>query len=98
MNAADAFVLTSVCEGLPVALLEAGACALPAVATDVPGTREAVIDGKTAQLVLPGAQGPLYRAMKSMMDWAPEARSSMGERARQHVVDNSHTSQTIIIS
>jgi glycosyltransferase involved in cell wall biosynthesis len=39
---ADAYVLSSVEEGFPMALLEAMACSLPAVATEVSGVRELV--------------------------------------------------------
>jgi glycosyltransferase involved in cell wall biosynthesis len=42
MNAADGFVMSSVVEGLPVALLEAAASGVPVVATDAGGVREAV--------------------------------------------------------
>lgn len=38
-------------EGLPVSLLEAGACARPMIATDVPGCREIVIDGENGIMI-----------------------------------------------
>jgi glycosyltransferase involved in cell wall biosynthesis len=38
-------------EGLPKALLEAAACGLPVITTDVPGCRDAVDDGSTGLLV-----------------------------------------------
>ena len=51
LHAADAIVLTSRTEGLPGALIEAGLCGVPAVATDVGGVGEIVIDGQTGRLV-----------------------------------------------
>jgi glycosyltransferase involved in cell wall biosynthesis len=87
MRAADGFVLSSLREGLPMGLLEASACALPAVATDVPGTREVIVDGKTGRLALAGDAAALGEAMTRMMRTPPEERRTMGERARQHVMD-----------
>jgi glycosyltransferase involved in cell wall biosynthesis len=46
----DVFVQTSRSEGLPGAVREAMAMAVPVVATDVGGTREAVLHGKTGYL------------------------------------------------
>ncbi len=86
MQAADGFVLSSRWEGLPMALLEAAACGLPAVATDVPGTREAVMDGETGLLAAPGNGLALEGAMSGMMRMSAEERGKMGERARQRVV------------
>jgi glycosyltransferase involved in cell wall biosynthesis len=88
MQAADAFVLSSRWEGLPMALLEAAACALPAVATDVPGTREVVVHGQTGWLVTAGDSSALASAMTAMMCSSAQQRSAMGERARQYVVDH----------
>ncbi len=47
----DIFVLSSLWEGLPLVVLEAMAASKPVVATKVPGTAEAVVDGKTGLLV-----------------------------------------------
>lgn len=87
MQAADGFVLSSRWEGLPMALLEAAACALPAVATDVPGTREAVAHGNTGILVRPGNDLALQAGMTKLMQTAPGERTQMGHRARQRVID-----------
>jgi len=50
MSFCDVFLFPSFHEGLPVVLLEAGAAGLPVVASRIPGSIEAVQDGKTAQL------------------------------------------------
>jgi glycosyltransferase involved in cell wall biosynthesis len=87
MQAADGFVQSSRWEGLPMGLLEAAACALPAVATDVPGTREAIIDGQTGWLAAPNSAAALQDAMTRMMRLPAEGRRGLGERARQFILD-----------
>ncbi|MDM8515163.1 glycosyltransferase [Desulfobacterales bacterium HSG16] len=49
----DMFVLPSLYEGLPLCLLEAGACGLPIVTTDVPGNNEFVQHGYNGLLAPP---------------------------------------------
>ena len=83
MQAADGFVLSSRYEGLPMVLLEAGACGLPAVATDVPGTREVIVNGETGWLAPAGDADALAQAMAKLMRTPPEERRAMGERARR---------------
>jgi glycosyltransferase involved in cell wall biosynthesis len=87
LQAADGFVLASRWEGLPMALLEAAAFGLPSVATDVPGSREVVLDGETGTLVPPLDASALAWAMTAMMRTPMEARRRMGARARQRVVE-----------
>jgi glycosyltransferase involved in cell wall biosynthesis len=88
MQAADGYVLSSRYEGLPMVLLEAGACELPAVATDVPGTREVVVDGDTGWLAPAGDPERLARAMRGLMRTPLKSRRAMGKRARQRVVEH----------
>tara|TARA_B100000029_G_scaffold217062_1_gene214870 strand:+ start:22256 stop:23386 length:1131 start_codon:yes stop_codon:yes gene_type:complete len=50
-NKAHIFVLPSYREGLPQAALEAGACSMPLIVTDVNGCRDCIINGETGFLV-----------------------------------------------
>ncbi len=51
----DLFVLPSIYEGFPLAILEAMAAALPCVVSDVDGVAEAVVDGETGFVCPPNA-------------------------------------------
>ena len=88
MNAADAYVLSSAWEGMPMVLLEASACGLPIVATDVGGNSEVVLDGRTGYIVPSRNPEALALAMEKMMALSPEQRSEMGEAGRAHIEDN----------
>ena len=82
LAAADAFALTSDREGLSMSVLEAMRAALPVVATDVGGNREAVADGVTGVLVAahaPAAVGPALAAL--LLD--PARARAMGAEGRR---------------
>jgi glycosyltransferase involved in cell wall biosynthesis len=87
MQGADGFVLSSRYEGLPMVLLEAGACGVPAVATDVPGTREVVTDGVNGWLARSEDPISLNEAMARLMQMPLEDRYAMGECARRRVIN-----------
>ncbi len=63
---ADVLLLTSRTEGLPAAILEAGASSVPAVAVDVGGVREAVLDGETGFVVGRDSGDGLTKALTSL--------------------------------
>jgi glycosyltransferase involved in cell wall biosynthesis len=88
MQAADGIVLSSRYEGLPMVLLEAGACGVPAVATDVAGTREVILKEETGWLAAAGDPDGLATAMNRLMHTPAKQRRELGARARQHVVRN----------
>lgn len=87
MRAADGFVLSSRWEGLPMGLLEASACALPVVATNVPGSWEIVVHGYSGLLAGAGDVPGLAAAMTRLMQTPPRERRAMGERAQQMVME-----------
>lgn len=63
-------VLPSYREGTPRALLEAAACGIPMIATDVPGCREVVVDQENGLLVPPADSAALASAMVELIgDW-----------------------------
>lgn len=90
----DMLVLPSRSEGLPLALLEAMAAALPAVAADVGGVREAAIDGKTALLVPPGQPSAMAAAIARLCGDAP-LRTAMGQAALQRFNERFELSKMI---
>ena len=78
---ADAFVLSSHHEGLPVALMEASSVGLPIVASRVGGIPQALEDEVDALLVPPGDPGLLAQAMKRLAS-DPELRDRLGRNAK----------------
>jgi glycosyltransferase involved in cell wall biosynthesis len=88
MAAADAYVMSSAWEGLPMVLLEAAASALPIVTTAVGGTDEIVRDGMNGFLASAKHAGALAEAMQRMEQLPVESRLSMGLAGRDHVTKN----------
>ena len=80
MNAFDVFVLPSLHEGVPMALLEAMALGVPVVASRVGGIPEVVEDGKEALLVPPSNSEALAIALDSLAS-SLERRSSLAQAA-----------------
>ena len=85
ISASTAVVLPSYREGLPQALLEAGAIGRPAVATDVPGCRDVIVAGETGLLCRPRDAASLADGIRQMMELSHEERVAMGEAARRRV-------------
>ncbi|MEX1124455.1 MAG: glycosyltransferase family 4 protein [Acidimicrobiia bacterium] len=81
---ANVLLLTSRTEGLPGAVLEAGAASVAAVALDVGGVREAVRDGVSGIVVDRNEDDGLVRAL-SLMAADPELARRMGRAARLHI-------------
>jgi glycosyltransferase involved in cell wall biosynthesis len=86
MRAADAFVLSSLYEGMPLVLLEAAATELPIVATNVGGIGELVVQNKTGLLVPPRDAESLAGAAQSLMSLSADERRHMGKEGRDFVV------------
>lgn len=87
MNAADVFLLASDIEGLPMALLEAAASGLPAVATAVGGVPDVLADRVTGHVVPPGDLSAFAAAMGRVASAPPEVRARMGSAARDRVIE-----------
>jgi colanic acid/amylovoran biosynthesis glycosyltransferase len=68
-------------EGIPVSLMEALACALPVVASDLSGIPELVRPGETGTLVPPANAAALAEALASVYA-APQAAVRLGEAGR----------------
>ncbi len=83
----DVFVLPSVKEGLPFALLEALGAARPVVATTVGGVPEVILDGQTGFLVPASDPEALGRAIIALLQ-NPQQAHAMGEAGRKRVQEH----------
>jgi glycosyltransferase involved in cell wall biosynthesis len=80
----DIFVLQSLSEGCPVALLEAMACGKACVATDVAGARDIIEDGRDGILV-PPKDPPALATAFAKLGQSSSFRRKLGELARRKV-------------
>ena len=74
--------LSSEREGAPVCLMEAAACAVPAVAPAIGGIPELIADGETGFVTTPGDAEELAHALERLLADA-ELRHSLGSAARR---------------
>lgn len=81
---ADALVLPSFAEGVPVTLMEAMASGLPVLATRVGGISELVEDGVSGYLVPPGNVDALTARLRDLLG-DPQLRAQMGAAGRAKV-------------
>lgn len=87
-RAATMFVLPSVREGMPIALLEGMASGLPCIASLLPGATDVLIeDGVNGRLIQPGDTGSFAGAIRGLLA-DPEAAARLGQAARQTVEAN----------
>lgn len=85
LSAADAFVLSSRAEAMPISLLEAASACLPCVASDVGAVRELVSDRQTGFVVPPSDAEVMGQAMAEVVRMTGPERAAMGERGRSLV-------------
>ncbi len=86
LAAADLFVLPSLWEGLPLALLEAMGAGKPIVATRVEGVEDVLVDGQNGYLVPPADAEALAAATIRLLS-DEESQRMFGKRAKALIED-----------
>ncbi|HIH73787.1 MAG TPA: glycosyltransferase family 4 protein [Methanosarcina sp.] len=90
ISASDILVLPSLSEGRPNVVLEALACEVPVVATDVGGIPELMIDGKTGYLI--PAKNSIELSKKIIKLLKDESlREKMGKFGRKSIMERGFT-------
>jgi glycosyltransferase involved in cell wall biosynthesis len=84
LAASDVFVLPSLWEGLPMALIEAMASGLPVIATLVSGSQQVVEHNQSGILVPPGEVAALRQAMEALLS-DPERAKLLGKAAQRRI-------------
>lgn len=96
---ADVYVLPSIqdsqgnVDGLPTVLIEALACGLPVIASDIGGVRLVIKDGENGLLIPPGDSQSLGKALDQLLSDGNE-RYRLGQTAHQSVI-NDHSWESV---
>lgn len=93
LNAADIFVFPSLHEGMPVSALEAMACGLPIICSEIRGNVDIIREGDNGYLFQPSDVETLARKLEYLLDDA-EKRKVMGLKNKENVKDFSLESVT----
>lgn len=93
LNAADIFVFPSFHEGMPVSALEAMACGLPIICSEIRGNVDIIREGDNGYLFQPSDVETLARKLEYLLDDA-EKRKVMGLKNKENVKDFSLESVT----
>ena len=80
----DVLWSTSGYEGQSNAVMEAMSAGVPVVGTDIPGTRDLVVEGETGYLVPVGDRAALARAAQRVID-NPQLAGRLGQASRQRM-------------
>jgi glycosyltransferase involved in cell wall biosynthesis len=87
--AADVVVLASKGgDSMPATLVEAGFCAVPAIATPVGAITDVVLDGVTGVIVPRDARVPAFTAALQDLAGDADRRTAMGAAARAHCLEH----------
>lgn len=84
-NCADIFVFPSFSEGLPKVVLEAMACGVPVVASDVDGNNELIQHGETGMVIRPNDPKDLAEKVCDLLKDSRKAKA-LGQAGKQFVV------------
>lgn len=82
---AHCFVLPSYHEGMANTNLECAAMGRPVITSNIPGCREAVVEGVAGLLCQPKDANNLYQVMKRFINMTAEQRMSMGKAGGTHM-------------
>lgn len=88
LNLADAFILPSYIEGVPISILEAESYGLPIVSTRVGGIPEIVSHGVNGYLFSPGNKQEMKQYIDNLLLMDIEKRIIMGKHSKEMVYRN----------
>ena len=94
LNLAHILILPSYREGFPKIVMEGSACGCIAIVTDVPGCRDAIIDGKTGFLVKQKSVQSIVDSLEHCLN-SRDNLSVMSKFARKHAEKNFSISKIV---
>ncbi len=84
-SSADVFLFMSYQEGLPVALMEAMACGLPCICSNIRGNNDLIEDEKSG-ILIPIEEQAISNALLSLL-MSEEDRITLGMKAQERILD-----------